>query len=98
MAPCVVFEQAAPEHTEFTLFISFSGEVVGILSKRRVSPGPSTGGCAKVFFPLTDAAAPPFAGNVPFNSMREKQLVSFKAPERTSPAVRHTAKSSGARN
>lgn len=50
-------------------------------------------------FPLTDAAAAPlFSGNVLLNSMREKQLAWFKAPERTSPAVCHIAKNCGARN
>lgn len=43
-------------------------------------------GVRQLFF-LTDAAAPPFAGNAPLNSVREKQLASFKAPERKSPAV-----------
>lgn len=84
MVPCVVYAQPAPEHAEFTLFISFPGEVVGIRLNRRVSPGPRGGAPTSL---LTDASAPPFAGNVLLKSMREKQLVSFKAPERKSPAV-----------
>lgn len=82
------FAQLAPENTEFTLFISFSGEIVGIGSNRCVSPGPRGG--APTFF-LTDAVAPPFAGSMLLNSMRENSLRRSKRL-RENHQLCHTAK------
>lgn len=87
----VLFSHSQPPSTPNPRYLFlFSGEVVGIRSNRRVSPGPR-GGAPTSF--LADAAAPPFAGNVPLKSMREKQLVSFKSPERKPPAVPHREES-----
>lgn len=83
----VVFSHNQPLSTLNSRYVFlFPREVVGIRSNRCVSPGPRGGAPTFLF---ADAAAPPFAGNVALKSMREKQLVPFKAPERKSPAVPH---------